>query len=62
MAGGAEAPHVICGDFNAWPGSPAHQLTQEGYLNDQSMAELQKIQAVELADGRVRPTRKSSLG
>lgn len=55
MAGGADAPHVICGDFNAWPGSPPIQLTQEGYLNDQSMAHLQQVHAVEFADGRKAP-------
>lgn len=43
LAGGAQNPHVICGDFNSPPGTPAHQLTQEGYLNDSSMTALQAL-------------------
>jgi endonuclease/exonuclease/phosphatase family metal-dependent hydrolase len=53
VAGGADQPHVICGDFNSCPDSPVHQLTKEGYLNDASMAALQGVQEVKLADGRV---------
>ena len=54
MAGGADKAHVICGDFNSWPGTPIYQLTQEGYLNDHSMTALQAIHSVQLPDGQVR--------
>ena len=53
MAGGVQNPHVICGDFNSPPSSPAHQLTQEGYLNDDTMAKLQALDNVPLEDGKV---------
>lgn len=43
-------PYVLCGDFNAWPGSPAHQLTQDGYPSDSSMAALEQIKKVPLPD------------
>ena len=53
LAGGADKPHVICGDFNSMPTSPVYQLTREGYLNDLSMAKLQALPTVQMADGKV---------
>ena len=53
MAGGADQPHLICGDFNSLPTSPVYQLTREGYLNDLSMAKLQALPTVQMADGKV---------
>lgn len=53
MAGGTQNAHVICGDFNSAPGSAPHQLTQEGYLNDNSMTALQAIDNISLASGKV---------
>ena len=54
MAGGAQNPHVICGDFNSPPGTPGHQLTSEGYLNDDTMAKLQAQDNVPMGEGKVR--------
>ena len=53
LAGGAQNPHVICGDFNSAPDTPAHQLTLEGYLNDNTMNKLQALDTVQLPDGKV---------
>lgn len=52
VAGGAQNPHVICGDFNSPPGSPAHQLTIEGYLNDDTMSKLQALDHVSHSNGK----------
>ena len=53
LAGGADKAHVICGDFNSWSGTAIYQLTNEGYLNDQSMTALQAIHSVQLPEGQV---------
>eukprot|EP00918_Siedleckia_nematoides_P076656 GHVU01167545.1.p1 GENE.GHVU01167545.1~~GHVU01167545.1.p1 ORF type:complete len:810 (-),score=137.39 GHVU01167545.1:645-3074(-) len=52
QAGGPGNAYILAGDFNSWPGSPPYQLLKEGYLNDSSMSILQKLQAVDLADGQ----------
>ena len=56
MAGGADQPHILCGDFNSWPDTSVYQLTQDGYLNDRSMAALQTINGATLSDGNVSST------
>ena len=44
---------MLVGDFNGWPGTPVYQLAKEGYLNDQSMSELQAQDCITLPDGQV---------
>ena len=53
MAGGADKPHIICGDFNSTPDSSVYQLTKEGYLNDSSVTKLQEITSVNQPEGQV---------
>ncbi len=52
-ADGPHNPHLICGDFNAWPETPVYQLVKEGYLNDDSMTSLQNMRSVNLPTGQV---------
>jgi len=55
MSYGPDKPHIICGDFNAWPGSAPYQLMQDGHLTDTSLTALQAIGAVRQADGQMAP-------
>ena len=54
MAGGVQQPHLICGDFNSPPLTPAYHVVTEGYLDDGSMSALQALTKVMLPDGKVR--------
>ena len=58
MADGPNNAHIICGDFNAWQGNPVYQVAKEGYLNDESMAQLQAMANVAMPDGSVRTSRQ----
>ncbi|CAH1798443.1 unnamed protein product [Owenia fusiformis] len=51
VAGGADNPHIICGDFNSQPDTPGYQLACDGYLNDTTMNALQALRHVEMPDG-----------
>ena len=37
QAGGADKPHIICGDFNSIPSSAGYQLARDGYLSDDNV-------------------------
>jgi len=53
LAGGLDKPHVICGDFNAWPGSAPYQLMSDGHLSDTSFTDLQAILTIDSGDSQV---------
>ncbi|XP_067946489.1 uncharacterized protein [Watersipora subatra] len=46
-----ELPFSLCGDFNTRSTDPGYQATSEGYLNDHSIRELQKLDTIILPDG-----------
>jgi CCR4-NOT transcription complex subunit 6 len=52
MAGGVLQPHLICGDFNSPPLTPAYQVVSDGYLDDRNMAILQSLTKVQLAESK----------
>jgi len=56
LAGGADKPHIICGDFNSKPGSVPYQLMADGHLNDSSFTDLQAILSVDSGDNQVSPS------
>jgi len=53
LAGGLGKPHIICGDFNSWPGSPPYQLLVDGHLSDTSFTDLQAILTIDSGDTQV---------
>ena len=53
QAGGADKPHIICGDFNSTPYSAGYQLARDGYLNDRYVTSLQQLDRIEASDGEV---------
>lgn len=55
LAGGLDKPHIICGDFNAWPGASPYQLMSDGHLNDNSFTDLQAILTIDSGDAQVKP-------
>lgn len=54
VAGGENAPHIICGDFNSSWDSPVYQLIVDGYLSDTSIRTLQSVENLDLTEGSVR--------
>jgi CCR4-NOT transcription complex subunit 6 len=52
LAGRPDRPHVLCGDFNSCPDTAPYQLMADGFLNENSMNELQGLNVVELPDGK----------
>jgi len=54
LAGGMDKPHIICGDFNAWPGVAPYQLMADGHLSDASFTDLQAILTVDSGDSQVK--------
>jgi len=54
LAGGLDKPHIICGDFNAWPGASPYQLMADGHLNDNSFTDLQAILTIDSGDSQVK--------
>jgi len=53
LAGGLDKPHIICGDFNAWPSAAPYQLIADGHLNDNSFTDLQAILTIDSGDSQV---------
>jgi len=53
LAGGQDKPHIICGDFNAWPTAAPYQLMADGHLNDLSFTDLQAILTIDSGDSQV---------
>ena len=56
QAGGADKPHIICGDFNSIPSSAGYQLARDGYLSDDNVTSLQQLELVETPEGEVGPS------
>ena len=53
LAGGLDKPHIICGDFNSWPGASPYQLMADGHLNDTSFTDLQALLTIDSGDSQV---------
>jgi len=53
LAGGLDKPHVICGDFNAWPTTSPYQLMSDGHLSDASFTDLQAVLTIDSGDSQV---------
>jgi len=53
LADGMDKPHIICGDFNAWPGAAPYQLIANGHLDDNSFTDLQAILTIDSGDSQV---------
>jgi len=53
LAGGMDKPHIICGDFNSWPGTAPYQLMADGHLSDTSFTDLQAILTIDSGDSQV---------
>ena len=56
QAGGADKPHIICGDFNSIPSSAGYQLARDGYLSDDNVTSLQQLELVDTPEGEVGPS------
>ena len=54
LASGLDKAHIICGDFNAWPGSSPYQLVADGHLSDTSFTDLQAILTIDSGDSQVK--------
>ena len=50
FAGGNDAAHIICGDFNAVSTSPPYQLVRDGFIDALSKAKLQALPTVHVND------------
>ena len=47
----AEIPHIFCGDLNIDPNFPAYKLLSKGFMTDQEMARLRKLDYVKWKQG-----------
>jgi mRNA deadenylase 3'-5' endonuclease subunit Ccr4 len=55
LAGGVDKSHIICGDFNSWPGTPPYQLMTDGSLNETSLIALQGIESIDAGEEQFLP-------
>ena len=40
FAGGADKPHILCGDFNQEPWLPGYELLQDGVVSQNSINQM----------------------